>query len=243
MPVIKILAVEDEELHADLLRMHLDKLDYQLIALLDDAKDVLSVIRATKPDVVLMDIVLNGVMNGIELASRINEVADVPVIYLTSHRDMETFQAAKKTFPESYLTKPYDTFQLQSAIELAILKNQQVARPPISKHSESGADSLFVKEGTALSKVSFSDILYVQAFDKYCYVHTAEKKFLMGSTLKAVSANLPVDTFIQVHRSYIINLSKVEKIVPAESTLLLAGKPIPVSRAYKTNVFSHFNII
>ncbi|MES2628539.1 MAG: LytTR family transcriptional regulator DNA-binding domain-containing protein [Bacteroidota bacterium] len=243
MPAIRILAIEDEELHADMLRLCLDQPGYELIAILADATDVFPVIRATKPDVILMDIDLNSDINGIELTAAINETADIPIIYLTSHRDQETFRQASNTLPESYLTKPYDAFQLQSAIELAVLKHRQQVSALKKTAATATADWLYINDGEGLSRINFSDILFLQAFDKYCHIYTADKKHLMNATLKSVSAHLPSERFIQVHRSYVINLACVEKLLPAENAVRISDKLIPVSRTYKHLVFSHFNMV
>ncbi len=244
MPKIRILAFEDEELHADILRVTLDKLNYELIAILSNVKEGMNIVRASRPDIILMDIDLEGSGNGIELVSKINETENIPVIYITSHKDEAVFSKAKATLPESYITKPYDPFQLQSAIELCILKNYiGNAREDYNKEKINYDEAVFVKEGQSLIKISVKDIQLIEAYDKYCYVYAKEKKYLLAMTLKAVTKNLPTDTFVQVHRSYVVNFNTIEKALPSQNTLEVGGQIIPVSKTYRNLVFSRFKVL
>ena len=244
MSSIKILAVEDDDLHADVLRMVIDQLGYELIDVVDNPADALRLLGATRPDVLLMDIDLGGEETGIDLVRKVNEVADVPVIYVTSFREESIFREARETMPEAYLNKPYDPVNLRAAIELAVFRRQQeTARAPEKKPGGPAATSVFVKEGNNLVKLLLRDVVLVEAYDKYCFVYTREKKHLLSLQLKSLLQHLPPEEFLQVHRSYVVNLEAIDGVRPAQNSLEVAGKLIPVSKTYKNALFARITML
>ena len=106
------------------LRITIEQLGYDLIDVIYKPSSLFLKIDATKPDILLMDIDLGDDVSGIDLVKEVNERYDIPVIYVTSFADSDTFQKAKKTYPAAYIVKPYTESELQRAIELAI-NNQQ----------------------------------------------------------------------------------------------------------------------
>ena len=244
MRKIRVLAVEDDALHADVLRMVLDQLDYELIDLVSTSEEVMRLLKATKPDVLLMDIDLNGVESGIDLVKKINDLIDIPVIYLTSFKEEAVFKQARETVPEAYLTKPYESENLRAAIELAVFKKQKEMHHPQPKVENIAAtNTVFVKEGNTLVKIQLQDIAIVEAYDKYCFIYTKEKKHLLNLQLKNLLQHLPSAQFIQVHRSYIVNLEAIEKVRLPQNSLEVAGKLVPVSKTYKSLLFSQLKMI
>ncbi|WP_247236495.1 LytTR family DNA-binding domain-containing protein [Telluribacter sp. SYSU D00476] len=244
MRKIRVLAVEDDELHADVLRMVLDQLDYELINIASTSGEVMSLLKATKPDVLLMDIDLNGEESGIDLVRKINSLTDIPVIYLTSFKDDAVFRQARETMPEAYLTKPYEAENLRAAIELAVLKKQKEINSLLKTvESSAPASTVFVKEGNTLVKVKLQEIALVEAYDKYCFIYIKEKKHLLNLQFKSLCEHLPSDQFIQVHRSYIVNLEAIEKVRLPQNDLEVAGKIVPVSKTYRNLLFSQLKML
>lgn len=244
MAKIKILAVEDDELYADTLRMILDQLSYELIDVVSEAPEALRILKATQPDVLLMDIDLGQELDGIELVRKINEIKDIPVIYVTSFKDKETIGKAMATQPDGYVTKPYEAGQLQAAIDLAVFRRQKAGIQPQARQSQAvPLKAVFVKEGNSLVKLLLQDIALVEAYDKYCYIYTREKKHLLNTQLKTLLQQLPQDLFLQVHRSYLINLDAVEKIRPQQNCLEIAGRQVPVSKSFKAALYAQLTTI
>ena len=244
MPKISILAVEDDPLHADILRMVLDEAGYEVIDIVDNSNEALRLLKATQPDLLLMDIDIGEEINGIELVKKINELTDIPVIYITSMQENHVFQAAKETLPEAFIRKPYDAFQLQSAIELLIFRMQKEKNILQRwKPEDISTGSLFVKEGDSLVKFFLKDMLLVEAYDKYSYIHTPAKKTLVNITLRTMAEKLPQEQFIQVHRSYVVNLDAIEKVRIHQNSLEIAGKLVPISKTYKNLLFSRLKLL
>lgn len=244
MAKIRILAAEDDALHADTLRISMDRLGFDLIDVVDTPEELLRQLKATQPDVLLMDIDLGAEETGIDLVKKINEFTDVPVIYVTSFKEESIFKQAKETLPEAYIIKPYNPEHLQQAIELAVFRRQkdmqQVKTRPVEA---SPLKAIFVKEGTVLVKLLLQDIALVEAYDKYCYVYTREKKHLLNSQLKNLAQHLPQEQFLQVHRSYLINLEAIDKIRPQQNLLEIAGKQVPVSKSFKAALYAQLTTL
>jgi two-component system, cell cycle sensor histidine kinase and response regulator CckA len=124
----KVLVVEDERLVALDLQHMLTHLGYDVIGTVASADETIARASTTCPDVVLMDIRIQGARDGIETASLLRERLDVPVLYLTAHADEATIERAKRTTPYGYLTKPFTEAALTSAIEIATFKHQMDRR-------------------------------------------------------------------------------------------------------------------
>jgi adenylate cyclase len=121
---LKILIAEDERIIAIDIRNTLRSLGYEVIATVSNGQDAIKSASELRPDLVLMDIMLNGPMNGIEAAKTILFQHNIPVIYLTALSDSETLNKAKVSEPFGYVLKPFDARILNSAIEMAVYKHK-----------------------------------------------------------------------------------------------------------------------
>ena len=238
MAGIRILAVEDDELHADNLRMVADKLNYHLLGVLRNGNEVHSMIEATRPDVLLMDIDLGTEIDGVALTAKISETKNIPIIYVTSFRGGDIMNRAIATKPDGYILKPYDAAQLEAVIELAVFKGQNELIADTGNRKTNTLNALFIKEGSSLVKVTLDEIIVVKAFDKYCYIFTRNKKHLLSTQFKNVLPRFPAETFMQVHRSYLINLGAIEKVKPLQNTVEIGGMEIPLSKSYKAGLYN-----
>ncbi len=113
----KILIVEDQKIIALDLKKGLMKRGYDIAGICDNAEDALKLTEENHPDLILMDIMLTGKLDGIEAAELINKEYKVPVIYLTALTDVGTYLKALKTEPRKYLMKPVDFESLKRAVE------------------------------------------------------------------------------------------------------------------------------
>jgi diguanylate cyclase len=124
MTKAKILIVEDELLIANNLSRKLTKLGYVIVEIVSSGKDAIQIAGEKQPDLVLMDIVIQGDMDGIEAATEISQKYGIPVIYLTAYADNETLDRAKSTSPFGYILKPFKDKELEVTIEIALQKHQ-----------------------------------------------------------------------------------------------------------------------
>ena len=104
----KIMIIEDEILVAMTIRNKLTKRGYEVCQFFTSGEEALKNIEKEKPDIVLMDINLEGKMNGIETAQQINKTLNIPIIYVTGYSDKEIMDRAKASKPAGYLIKPFD---------------------------------------------------------------------------------------------------------------------------------------
>ncbi len=120
----KILIVEDESIVAfDLKRMLLN-LNYDVLDIVASGEKAIKKAVEEKPNLIIMDVMLNGPITGVEAAARIKGIMNVPIIYLTAYADTETLKSAKLTEPYGYILKPFEERVLLSTIEMAIYKNK-----------------------------------------------------------------------------------------------------------------------
>jgi len=117
-----IFVVEDDPNVSVVLTTRLENLGYRICGTAETGADAISGVRRLHPDLITMDILLRGEMNGIETAEKISDHTDIPIIYMTCLADQEIFDRAIRTNPYGYIVKPYDTNELRSTIEIALVK-------------------------------------------------------------------------------------------------------------------------
>ncbi|MEW6233805.1 MAG: response regulator [Candidatus Omnitrophota bacterium] len=124
MTKANLLVVEDEFIIAQNLRNQLTDLGYSVLDVVSSGERAIQLLEERRPDLVLMDIVLSGSLDGVEAANRIRSQFGIPVIYITAFADKELFERAKITEPYGYLLKPFEERELQANIEMAIYKSK-----------------------------------------------------------------------------------------------------------------------
>ena len=124
MSKISILVVEDEGLVAENLADKLEQLGYAVAGIAVQGQEAVEMALRLRPRLILMDIQLEGPMDGIQAAEAIRNRYDVPVIYLTAHSDPATLSRAKLTGPFGYITKPFEIRDLATQVDLALYKHQ-----------------------------------------------------------------------------------------------------------------------
>jgi DNA-binding LytR/AlgR family response regulator len=229
---IKILVVEDEMIIAAKISMLLTNLGYEVTGILPRGEEVILHVQENRPDLILLDIHLKGKLSGIETAALLQQQHTIPIIYLTANADDATFNRAKSTKPAAFISKPFKQMDLQRAIELAI---SRMAQNEATTNSEDLvvneqplilSDRIFVRHKEKMVKIIVADILYIEADRNYSHIFTKSKEYLLSITLKAIEDKMPVNLFIRVHRSYLINITHVEEVT--ESNILIAQKNIPL---------------
>jgi len=124
MSPTSLLVVEDESIVAMDIKHRAEGLGYRVVGMAASGEEAIKLAREEKPDLILMDIVLKGEMDGIEAAEVIREEMNIPVVYLTAYSDEKTLSRAKLTGPFGYIIKPFEDRELHSAIEVALYKHR-----------------------------------------------------------------------------------------------------------------------
>ena len=244
---LNILAVEDDPIYSAALEMTLQEMGYDQFSIVDNAADALKLFKETSPDILLADIDINGPMNGIELVEIVSAIRKIPVVFITAFTDSATFQQAKQTNPSAYIVKPYHATNLQAAIELAIQQTEKGASKTESVEKPDDifliSDVLFIKYNSKLFKVRIADILFIEVDEKYCYINTAARKFVVNMRLKNLMDQLPESSFMQIHRSYAIKIEAIDEVNLEDSLLKINGKEIPIGKTYKDAFFAKLKLL
>lgn len=216
---MKIFIVEDEPLIVATIEMALKKQGYLVLGDSDEYDDALLQIDKMLPDLVLVDIQLQGAKDGIDLALELDKRKQ-PYLYLTSQTDPGTVNRVKETNPLGFIVKPFTEAGLRSNIELAW-----------HNFSLTTQDFILIKSEGRLHKIDQATITHLKAFDNYCYLHTKTNEYLIPHTLKYVFGQLNPSYFVKTHRSYVINLRMVSEIEKNE--IRLANLVLPLSQSRK----------
>lgn len=217
MDFIKILIVEDEVLIADYIKDILESNGCENISMAHSVKEARGKMRDCQPDIILMDINLEGNLEGISLSQEKND--DTQIIFITGQTDSKTVEDALKISPQSYLTKPIREVDLLTAIKIIINKKQK--------------QYVFVKDGYDDIKLKLDDIIYIQSDKNYLDIITTNSKFTIRNTLLDFSKELP-SSFKQIHRSILVNSDFIDRISSDE--LFAKGYKLPISRNYRQNL-------
>ncbi|WP_292944310.1 response regulator transcription factor [Olleya sp. UBA1516] len=210
----KILIVEDEIIIADYIEELLLEEQFTNIAIANNKETALNKMTAFLPDIILMDINLQGKNEGIQLAKVKNNNATI--IFITGQNDLVLMNEALKSNPDAYLTKPIKRLDLLASINLSFYKKQ--------------SQIFQFKDGYDIINLNFSDIRYFVAEGNYVNIYTLTKRFTIRQSLMGVMDKLPTDSFKQTHRSYVVNKNKIEKVT--SNTVVINGLDIPLSRTY-----------
>ena len=244
---MKLLIVEDDPIHADRFEMLAGQLGYEVAGTCDNAFDALDCFHRTVPDLLLLDIHIRGEMDGIQLAERVNQIRPVPVVFITSLQDHETFARARDTQPVAFILKPFDTLQLQRAIELAVGRLAPAQTPSENNFEQNDLvlpDCLFVKVREKLEKVSFDEILYVESEGRYSMLYTeGGRKFAIRMPLGELEKKLPATRFARTHRSHLIHLKWLQSVDLHSMTVLLKNKTVPLSKGFREQILARLDQI
>jgi len=215
----KIIIIEDEVIIAENLRRIVTKLGYDVVAIANSYSEGIEVVNTYQPDLYLIDINLNeGKDNGIKLAEIINKVSNKPIIYITSNADAKTVNDAKLTKPVGYIVKPFNKQTIYSTLEIVFFNRSNFI------------DGINVRRKGDLVKVPFKDISHINANSVYVDIYTTKEILIHRITLIELLKTLPPN-FIQVHRSYIVNIDYIKSY--NSSFLSLEIGKIPIGRAFK----------
>jgi DNA-binding LytR/AlgR family response regulator len=251
MAQTNVLVVEDESIVSKDIQHSLKKLGYNVVGAAATGEQAVKLAVETQPDIILMDIMLKGEMNGIEAATQIRTETNIPVIFLTAYADESTLNKAKVTQPYGYIIKPFKEIDIHTSIEMALYKHKKEAevlkeRDLLFNLVESqGAtkDLLFVKSNSRLVKLKMSDIYYVEALKDYVVINTLNTRYTIHSTMKDIEAKLPESEFLRVHRSFIVRIDKIVAIEQPNLILENDKKVIPIGGSYKDDLAKRLNLV
>lgn len=239
MKSISILIIEDEKPARDLIRAYLEgNTDISLLGEYDNGFDGLKAVNELKPDAILLDVQMPK-LTGFEML----EVLEYhPEVIFTTAYDQYAIQAFEQNAVD-YLLKPFSKERFQEAIgklESRIESQKESGKTGIEKiklhlaESEEKLHRVVIKKSGKIHVISTGDINYLEAQDDYVMIYTNEGRYLKQQTMKYFEKHLDSQQFVRVHRSYIANITQIERIEPYEKSnfilILKDGNKVPVSR-------------
>jgi len=236
---IKILIVEDEMIIAANISMQLNKLGYKISGIISRGEEILNSIKEDEPDISVLDIQLEGELDGIEAAKLVQMDYEIPIIFLTSNTDDTYFNRAKEIEPYAFISKPFKKLDLQHAIELAV--NRMMTEDALLS-KEGGncdepiilSDRIFVRCNDKMVKIIINEIYYIEADRNYCRIFSKDKEYLIVMTLKDIDEKLSNEHFLRIHRSYIVNLYHIDEV--ATSHVVISKKAVPLSKVLRSDL-------
>ena len=234
------IIVEDIKIAADFLRKFCEKSDLvEVKGHFLNVADALEFLDEEKVDLIFLDVEMPGA-NGFDLLDRITYS---PMIILTTSKTEYAFDAFQYHVND-YLKKPFTYKRFLEAIQ----KLQQpgpdpVAAQPAPAATAQPADSefLFIKSEDKLIKLKKDDILFLESMRDYVKFVTPGKSYITYSTLKNMEEKLTGPTFLKVHRSYIVNITKIDDI--RGNTIYLLGNQVPIGKGHKEDLATRLNIL
>jgi DNA-binding LytR/AlgR family response regulator len=237
MEKARVIIVEDQVITARSIEAMIVDHGMEVIAICKSGEEAVQIAELKPPDVVIMDIKLQGKMNGIDTAKALQEIQSTPIIYLSDYTDKATVRKAKETHPSNYLAKPFTESDLIRAIEIAIANAIALK----TKGDQDEEFTFFKTKPHLYSKFHYNEIIYIEADRAYCKIHTTSNQYSLSINMAAVADQLNPDRFMKIHRSYIVNIRKVSEFSGNEITL--SGHKLPVSDQHRTEVMTRLKIL
>jgi len=216
---LKCLIIDDEPIARKLLQEYIEETDFlELAATAVNPVKATGLIASENIDLIFLDINMPK-MSGMEF---LRTMTNLPMVIMTTAYGQYALDGFELAVVD-YLVKPFslDRFlkATKKALELKLLKNN--ASGGAKGTTEEPEDHFYVKCDGKIEKVLFDDLLYVEAMANHVILHTTDDKLIVYLTVKGILEKLPSEKFIQVHKSYIVNLSKINTI---EGNMLHLGK-------------------
>lgn len=240
----KCVIVDDEPLAQELLEGYISKIPYlELLQKCSSAIEAQMYLSQNQADILFLDISMPN-LTGIDLLKMLN-TTQTATIFTTAYSQhaIEAFELDAT----DYLLKPIEFDRFFKAVTKAVKRLEKGAStssiPPIAAPANSAkpeneistVDYFFVKSDYKILKVSYNDVLFIESAQKYICIHTTTQKIITLLSLSGVMKQLPAHQFFRVHRSYVVNIDKVDSI---EGNMVCIGKhKLPVSKGQREAFF------
>ncbi len=229
---MQILIVEDELLIAEMLKEMLLELGHKVVAIAKNYELALSKLEEIPQiNFCFIDINLKTEKSGLDVATFINENNKIPFAFLTSYSDKVTVANAMEFKPQAYLIKPFTEMDLFTTIELVKARQH-------TTQNVGAQETILIKEGNKSIKINIEDITWVKSDNVYVEINTNSKKYLVRNSLAQFLEESNSNSIKRVHRTYAVNVKKIDAI--SGQILLIGSAKIPISRKHRDEVITSF---
>jgi two-component system, LytTR family, response regulator LytT len=225
--MISVIAIDDEPLALQLIADYIQKTpDLMLAGKFENPLEAAQYISKNHVDIVFTDIQMPG-LNGLEFT---RSIVNGPVVIFTTAFDNFAIEGFKLDIAD-YLLKPFTYEEFLTSVHKAERMIRSITKP--ADEVLSNNEFLFLKSDYKIKRINFQSILYIEGLKEYVKVYTlhSDKPVLSLSSLKILEIKLPADRFMRVHRSFIVNLEKIDTI--DRSRIVFGKKYIPIGKQYK----------
>ncbi|WP_299255922.1 LytTR family DNA-binding domain-containing protein [uncultured Aquimarina sp.] len=228
---MKCIIIEDQLPAQRILKKYIeDTGSLALIGTFTDALEAMKMMKLTKVDVIFLDIHLPKI-SGIDFLKTLSNPPQVILTTAFSNYALESYEFDVV----DYLLKPFSFQRFIKAISKVETKQQNL----IPSVATTEKNEVYTKVGYDLVRILIDDITHIVSDADYTELHLQNKKHVSSERLRYWEELLPSKKFMRVHKSYIINTSKIER-VSGNQIYLMNQKPIPLGRAYKSNFMKKF---
>jgi DNA-binding LytR/AlgR family response regulator len=223
------LIVDDEPLSRDVLRKYIHEVkDLQLIGECGDASEATQQLNKIRVDMIFLDINMPG-LSGISFA---RSLTTSPLIIFTTAYPEHAVEGFELDATD-YLVKPYSFERFLKSVNRAFEKLQEMSDPATSQ------GKILVKADKKLYALQYSELLFIEGLGDYIQIHTGKKTLVVHDTIKNFLASLPEQEFMRIHKSYVINLKRIEYI---EGNQVRIGEhSLPVSPLLREELLTRFS--
>lgn len=210
----KIVLIEDDQALAENLEIILEAEGYKVFPA-KTGKSGLRLIEEIGPDLIISDIMLPDI-EGYDILKTVREsdLSDIPFVFLTARVDYKDLRQGMNLGADDYLTKPFNRNELIEVINLRIrLSKQRKLARETEKKTFSDKDKVFIKDLKGIISINLYDIILIKALGEYSEVYLKDGKiYTVRKIMKEWEELLPQQTYLRVHRSFIININSISKI-------------------------------
>lgn len=232
----RILLIEDNALLSETIKELLELSEYEVVKTLRSGENFERQLSKIEFDIALIDIRIEGNQDGIHLAKQVKEIKNIPVIFITSYSDSQLIERVKEVKPEGFIIKPFSQETLTTTIELVLTKYYSDHSGKHHKNDSNSTleDTFFIRDRGWLRKIKIQDIQYIKTEGTYTHINTETQNFTLRSPIKDIAPNLPENDFKRVHKSYIVNINKIDALCSKE--LKIKEELIPIGRNYYADI-------
>lgn len=229
------IIIDDDQLSRKILESFVEKTEFlKLLNSYSSAIDALnSSTKSEEIDLIFLDIEMPE-MTGIEFLKSFKKT---PQIIIVSAQEKYALDAFDYDVTD-YLLKPVTYGRFYKAVEKSLERQSKLESPSDKKE-------IFIKKNSALVRLSYEDILWVEALENYVVINTFDDKYTIHFTMKSIEKQLPATTFKRIHRSFIINISKINSI--EDNSVVInhknGKKVLPIGKSYRDNLLNDINLI
>ncbi len=228
------IIIDDDQLSRKIIESFVERTDFlKLTHSFSNAIEALNTVtNEEKIDLIFLDIEMPE-MTGIDF---LNSFKSTPQVIIVSAQEKYALDAFEYDVTD-YLLKPVTYGRFFKAAEKAFKR--------LNKVESDNKKEIFIKKNSALVRLSYEEILWVEALENYVVINTFDEKYTIHFTMKSIEKQLPLNMFKRIHRSFIVNISKINSI--EDNSVVInhktGRKVLPIGKSYRDNLLGDLNLM